>query len=153
MANSQILQGAGVTVQINGTDWGVVTGVQLQMNSSHKMIQAIDSLQSFELAPTSVGISGSISLLRVLRDGGLEGRGIIPDHANVIYEKYFQLRLTERATGRLLFQADQCVIENQQWSYQARAIVQGSFTFSGLSWGSDLSQPAPPVAYQDTSIV
>jgi hypothetical protein len=137
MANSQVLQGAGVTVQINGTDWGVVTGVQLQMSSSHKMIQGIDSLQSFELAPTSVGISGSISLIKLLNDGGLERRGIIPSHSEVVFEKYFQLRLIERATGTLLFQADQCVVENQQWSYQSRAIVQGSFSFTGLSWGSD----------------
>jgi hypothetical protein len=142
MASQRVLSGAGVTVEINGTDWGVITAVQLQMNTPHKPIPGIDSIENFELAPTSATVSGTIALLRVLGDGGLEGREITSKQPDVIYEKYFQLRLTERATGKLLFQANRCVVESQQWSYQTRALVQGSFSFTGLSWGSDASPDA-----------
>jgi hypothetical protein len=136
MAQSTLLQGAGVIVQINGTTWGVVTGVQLNLQDGHKTIQGIDTLQTFEIAPTNISISGTVSLLRTLGDGGLEGRGLLPGHSNVIYEKYFTIRLVERATSKLLFQADECIVESQQWSYNARSLVQGTFTFTGLSWRS-----------------
>jgi hypothetical protein len=137
MAKSKLTTGAGVTLFINGVNWGTVTKFAVSPSTPRKVIHGIDTPIAFELAPTVVEVSGQIGFLRTAKDTGLEGKKIAAGPHNLSKEQYFTVLLRDRKTGSIIFQADQCSSEGQSWDYESRALAQGSVNFRGIVWAND----------------
>lgn len=135
---------AGVKCFINGRDMGWVTGVTFDSATPHRAYYGIDSLKPFELIPTNLTVSGTISVIKMFGDGGsLEYQGIVSGFNKVITEKYFTLLLTQHTSAGasyVIFRADECSVDKQSWSFQNKQIVTGTFTFQGIEWTNPSTQ-------------
>lgn len=129
---------AHVLCYINGNLIGRVTGFTWAANNGHKEIREVDVPTVVEFAPTIIGISGTISLLRTVGDAGAQGAGLIPPQDLISREKYFTLTLVSRKNQETLFQATMCVATGESWGVAAKGVLAGTCVFVGQRWGNSL---------------
>jgi len=139
MARPKLLHGAKILCYINGKLIGRVTALSLNPASPRKEARGIDIAYAQELMPTTVGVSGTIELLRVTGDGGAEGMGIVAQQPDIVREKYFTLLLIERQFGTTLFKADLCSAVSQNWRMASRQFIIGSVSFIGVTFSNEVS--------------
>jgi len=132
-----IVVSAQVVCYINGKIYGKVTGFSFNSSTPKKEIRGIDSAEPYELAPTITSLSGTVNVLRLIGDGGIEGDQIGESFENVINERYFTLLLIERQRNTILFKADQCSVVSQSWDIPAKGICSGSISFIGITWQNE----------------
>lgn len=130
--------GASVILYVNNKPYGQVVGFRFSSQTPRDAILAIDSLDPFELAPTSTKCSGSIELIRTAGDGGAEGGGFTTDYERLSREKYFSVMLMERITNTVIFRADFCSVVSQQWDFRAKQMAHGSLEFEALDWNNEV---------------
>jgi hypothetical protein len=139
--SSRNMVGAWLTVLINGRVIGEVTSFSFNSSTPHSDVVGLDQLTPFELAATSVKISGSMSVLRRQASGGLEGRGITAHVGSLSEQRYISILIVNRKDQTTFFRADNCMVQGQQWEASARGRVTGSFSFTALSWSNDADPP------------
>lgn len=137
MAASRLLTGARVILYINGRPYAAVISFKWDSATPKKAIYGLDSGEPYELAPGQTKITGTITLLRTIGDGGAEGAGMVAEFSDVPREKYFTLALVERLTDTQIFRADQCSVTNQGWDIPSKGTVTGSLSFEALTWNNE----------------
>ncbi len=137
MARPRILVAARVLCYINGRLLGRVTAFSWNSMTAHKEARGVDDPTVQEFMPTTVGVSGSIQLLRLIGDGGAQGAGITVPQSLVSREKYFTIVLIERETDSTIFRATECVASSESWGVAAKGILSGSVNFTGRSWSNE----------------
>ncbi len=131
--------GAAVVCRINGIDYGFVTGIKLDTPTPRGKARGIDSPFIIDLMPTTIETGGSVEVLRLINDGGLEARNLVLSPRYFIVEKHFTLELVERQTDTILYRAKYCSVENQSWNVVAKGMVTGTFNFTGVVAYNDYS--------------
>ena len=139
---SSIVTGAKVIVYVNGSPLGRVTSFSYNVSTIKSEIRGVDSIIPFELAPQAVITSGQMTVIGFLSDSGAEGLGLSTPIPNLPAARYFDLKLFEIPTGNIIFASSQTALDNQSWSYNAKGVVMGGFSFKCIDYGN-LMQPAP----------
>jgi hypothetical protein len=139
VARSHLVTGAKVKLFINGKPYGRVTSFRWSSETPKRPITGIDSIQAFELAPTTSRCTGSVSVLKISADGGAEGAGMAAPLPDLSRERYFSLTLIEYNTDLVLFRASRCTLQTQSWDAPARGFVTGSFSFEAIEWDNEVS--------------
>jgi hypothetical protein len=134
---AQTTTGAGYKLYINNRVVGITTSFEFVADSTHKPIYGIDSILPNELLPMTVSVSGSIGCVRLSSHGGLEARGIAASNSELLLEKYISIKLIDRATDNIVFACNEAVINSQNWKVEARNIMRGTFSFTGITWHND----------------
>lgn len=129
-----LISGAKVLCYINGKLYAKVTSFQWTSTTSGKELETIDMELPVEIAATRSRLGFSMSLLRQIGDGGIEGPGITAFQGQVIREKYFNVILIERTSGLVLFRSDFCKVQQQSWSITAKNLMSGQVSCSGIAW-------------------
>ena len=127
-----LLVGAQVVCYVNANPFGRVSSVNLSIDSPRKKLRAIDTPQPIELIPTTLDVSGIMTIFKLKQDGGIEGIGLMASWANLSYEKYFDMALVDRSTDSIVFHVENCSVESQKWSMNTKGYVIGTVSFSGL---------------------
>lgn len=140
MSQVKVLRGADLQVYINGDLFGVCTAIRWQSSKGNRAIYGIDQMEPFEIAPGQVHIRGVIESIRLRRDGGYEGRGIIAPHRQVLLEKYFAMAVVDRSTDTVLMAIDRTSADNPSWSVSAKQELSGNFSFEGIGYTSEAEQ-------------
>lgn len=139
MAIKTIVVGAHAKAYVNGKLWGNIRHFRFRILSSKKEQMGLDSLVPFELIPTRYSVSGSMQMYRQHGDGGLEGQGAMAASADVANEKYCTFSLVDRVTDEILFRTDMLMFTDQDWSAEAKRIVQGRATFMAIDCRTSLA--------------
>jgi hypothetical protein len=134
---NKILAGAGVKCMVNGVDWGTVVAVQYTIATPREEDRGVDSLLPFELSPTTAQVTGTIQLLKLRGDGGLEAKDIANPLPYLDTEQYFSIQLHDRQTGAIYLSVANASVESQSWNFAAKATVTGQFAFRGLMARAD----------------
>ncbi len=137
MANSNNIVSAHLVVFINGFVYGRVTGLSWNPQTPRIARRGLDSIMAYELSPGPAIVTGSMNVLRLHGDGGLEGRGIVAPFEHIPEERYFSILVVNRKTGQRVYQADHCMVTGQTWNQEARGRVSGSFNFEGIAWRNE----------------
>ena len=140
MARNVIQVGADVVCRINGKIIGSVTGLQYRLLSPRVEERGIDCLTGFELAPTGTSITGTIQIVMVRNNEGVEATGATSGLPEVLNEPYFALHIEDRANGFSILKASQASVEEQTWDIRARGIVMGQIVFKGLLAANHFNQ-------------
>jgi hypothetical protein len=130
---NKVLVGAGIRCLLNGVDIGIVTGIQWNIQTAREEEKGIDVLGAYELSPTSTSVSGSLSILKIRDDGGLEGWSIVKPLPQISEDEYFTLELKDRLSASTYLKVEHAAIDGQSWSVSARGIASGQFSFHGLT--------------------
>lgn len=138
MARTRVLQSAAIIVNVNGKPFGVCTNFQWQSATPKKALYGLDQIDPFELGVTTTKITGTVGVYRTDGDGGAEGWGLGATYEDLSREKYFSLLLVDRASDRVIFQADYCSLVVQSWNIPAKGVVTGQFQFEALKWNNEI---------------
>lgn len=140
MAQVKVIRGADLQVYINGILFGVCTSIRWQSGKGNHAIHCIDQMDPFEIAPGQSYIRGTIEAIRLRRDGGFEGRGIIAPQRMTMLEKYFAMAVVDRSTDTVIMAIDRTSADNQSWSVAAKQELVGNFGFEGIGYTSEAEQ-------------
>jgi hypothetical protein len=137
MAKTKTVRAADLKVYINGQLFAICTGLRWSASTGRRAINGIDQNTPFELAPGSTSIRGTMEVLRLHQDGGLEGWGVAAPQSELLKEKYFSLAVVDRVNDTVILAASDCAIGDQSWQVTARGELTGSFTFEALDWNNE----------------
>lgn len=137
MSRSPLATSAQVVLYVNGRSYAQVTGFNWSSVTPPKAIYGLDSGEPYELAPTITKVTGTVGLLRMVGDGGLEGAGIAPHLPDLPRGRYFSLALIHRGTDITIFRSDRCWVVSQSWDVPSKGRVSGSMTFEGFDWSNE----------------
>jgi hypothetical protein len=138
MPASRIASTAKVILYINGNAYAQAMSFRWSSDTPKKPLYGLDSSEPYELAPTVTKVSGQITLLRLVGDGGAEGAGATPSLPSIPAGKYFTLMLVDRATDTQLFRADHCTATSQGWDVPSKGLITGGLSFEALTWSNEL---------------
>lgn len=132
MARPRIIAAARILVVINGNLYGRCGSISWNVANPKKSIRSVDSPFVQEYAPTTLEVTGSMTIYRLINDGGLEGAGISAPMIDQSREKYVTIQLIERETDTTLLQINQAAIQGQSWNAVAKGLLMGQFSFTGI---------------------
>jgi hypothetical protein len=134
---SNLIVGPHCVCYINSIPFARAASVTVDISTSRKPIKGIDVLQATELIPVEQLVNGGLSVFRLHRDGGIEAAGLIGTWNSMTREKYFSLMIIDRATDTVVIQADKCSVQRQSWTYQPKAYVMGTITWTGIVYNNE----------------
>jgi len=143
MARSVLLSSAQVALYVNGNQFGRVNGFSYQVDTPRKKIGTVDSQIPWELATGQTHVSGNMVVYRTQLDGGAEGPGMVAPIEELPTEKYFSMVLVDLTTQVVIFQADFCSVESQQWSVNSKSLIMGQITWSALTYQNEVRPLGP----------
>lgn len=145
MARSYLIHGASVTVYVNGQKFAQCIDFRFGSATPRESIRGLDSMTPFELAQTTSETGGSITIYRQSQDGGAEGAGMTVPISELTRELYFSIALVEEHSNTVVFQADRCSIESQEWNVAARTgYLLGNISFKAIDWVNEVRPVAQP---------
>lgn len=97
-----------------------------------KALGGIDTSLTFEIAPTTYEVSGSVQVLRGRLSGGLEGVGLIGFVKDLLRQKYSTIEMVDIQSGATIYRATGCMVEEQAWTTSPKGLVTGQFSFRGI---------------------
>lgn len=115
-----------------------VASFKFNSATPRRKLQAVDSVVPFELATTVSQVTGTMNVYRLSQDGAAEGSGMVAPISELTREKYFSCILIDITSGFVVFQADQCSVEEQSWSADARQVLAGTISFSALTYNNEV---------------
>lgn len=136
--SSKTLTGARIVCYINGKLYGRVSSFTWDSQTAHKPIYTIDAAEPFELAAGITKVGGTISVYRLIGDGGAQGAGIVPKYGDIPRGKYFSIMLIDRGTDLVLFQAKYCSLQTESWTVPQKGIITGSLHFEAIDWSNEV---------------
>lgn len=128
-----VVGGHNVVLLVNGRLIGRVQSFSYTRRAATRRVQGVDQLHASELIRGPVVVSGQIGLVRVRRDGGAEGAGLIAPGPNLPREQYVSLAIKDRATDTILAQFDQCLVEAEAWQVATRALMTATVSFEAIT--------------------
>jgi len=120
-------------VYINGQVFGKVISFSYSVSTPKREVRGIDTVEASEFGVSTSVISGQLEVYRLAADGGLEGAGIAAPLNVLTREKYFTLAIIDRLTDTVMFSANNCTVEQQNWSFNVRSLVTGNFSFRAIT--------------------
>lgn len=136
------LAGAHCKMYVNGQPFARVATFSFTATTTHRDISVVDTLDSYELAPTGTKVLGQMVIYRLHKDGGAEGAGMKAPPPDLARQKYFSLLLLDRLTDTVVFRADQCVVQSETWNF-AKGLVTGTVSIQGQTWGNEVEATSP----------
>lgn len=130
--------GAAVVVWVNKRPFGVATSFRWTSATPKKPLYGLDNPDPYELGVTTTKIEGVVSVYRIDGDGGAEGWGMTANFEEISREKYYEIMLVNRLTDRVIFHAEHCTTQNQNWEVSARGVMSGTIQFEALSWSNEV---------------
>jgi hypothetical protein len=137
MARSSLVVGAHCRVYINGKPFGRTISAQLRSATPRRKIHVLDTFVAAEHMPTTAETGGTIQIYRLHGDGGSQAAGIVAPFADLSLEKYFSILILDRVTDTVIYRADRCTLEEEDWGLPTRGYVTGSLSFSAITWGNE----------------
>lgn len=137
MAETFIIRGGDLKVYVNNKPFGKAVSFQWTVDRGIYAIPGIDEMEPLELADGHISIRGSMSVLRLRYDGGLEGAGLTALPHQQTLEKYISIHVVDRRSDTVVFQSDKVRVANQQWSVGAKGRLEGSFSFECIGYVND----------------
>src|ERR1700690_167555 len=138
MGATAIISAPQVAVYINGKVFGLVHSFDWNSSTPRKKVHSIDILQALELAPTGSDVSFGMGIYRLRGGGGAEGANITVPLPDLASENYFSVVLVDIVTKYIVFQAQQCSIESQNWSVATKQFLMGTLNCSALAWSNEV---------------
>lgn len=138
-ASPKTIKGADLKMFINGKPFGLVTEFSFQVSNGRRGIYTIDQAEPWEIGEAQSAVTGSMTVIRLRADGGMEGYGVVAPYGFYTLEKYVSITLTERFTDRAVFHTDRALIRMQSWAVGPRNIMVGTLNFEAINWNNDFS--------------
>lgn len=139
MAISNLITSAHCIAYINTVPLARTCGLTCNIDSPRKAVHCVDTLEPVELITTSLSASGTLQIYRLHLDGAAEAAGMIATWTSALREKYCSLMVLDRLTDSVIIEVDNFCVTGQQWSFQPKAYLIGTLSWTGFGYSNDAS--------------
>lgn len=136
------MTGSRAIIKVNGELFGFAFGVTYNIQTNAEEIWTIDDYTPYELAPSRLQVSGTLSMFHI------PGKG--PTHelvqANVLsflMHKYITIEISDQTTGQTIFKTNKAMITGKSQSLNAGELSTISLSFRALGWVDELTPAIP----------
>lgn len=145
----EFFHGSRAIIKLNGNDkpFGFAFGVTINIQTHHEEIWTIDDYTPYELAPTRIQVSGTLSMFHV------PGRGPSAElvQANVLsflFHRYITLEVRDAGTDLTLFKSNRVMITSRSQSIAAGELSTIQLQWKAVGWLDELL-PNYPKSYKE----
>lgn len=140
---SNVLTGPDLKLYINNRPFGKAVSVAWRIHNGVHAIRTVDDLLPAELADGPITVSGSVEVIRLRNDGGLEGQGLVALPAEHTLGKYITIHVLDRRSDSIVFQTGKVRVTDQSWQARPRSLLLGTFTFEGIGYVNETASSNP----------
>ena len=146
---AKYLTGARCMIRVNGKLAGFAFGISWKISTDVTEINTIDDYLPYELAPSRISVSGTISGFRI-PGGGPGNLGIQGDILSFMHQRYIDIEVRDSQTDNLIFQTTRAIITSRSENITADNIAQMTLDFKAIGF-VDEKTPKVPKGGKDIS--
>lgn len=128
---SLVLVGANIRLYINNKIENTVQGITFTVDYGEMEIYGIDSPWAQEIAPTKCTVRGTISCIRTVNSGGLQGKKMRPLFSDIAPSAYISIRVNDRKSNEDILFIPNAKVTKETHTVQAKATYKLVFDFVG----------------------
>lgn len=131
------MTGSRAIVKVNDKIFGFAFSVTYNISTEYEENRTIDNPVAYELMPTRLTVSGTLSMFHV------PGRGPTKElvQANVLsylMHKYITIEISDQTTGQTIFKTNKAVVTNKSQTLQSGEISTIQLTWKALGWADEM---------------
>lgn len=133
---AKYLSGARCTLRMNGRIVGFAFGISWRISTDATEIRTIDDYLPYELAPSLITVTGTISGFRVPGSG--PGQLLLQtDMANFLHQRYVEIEVRDAQTDNLIFLTKRALITDRSESIRSDALAEMSLNFKAIGFADE----------------
>lgn len=139
---AKYLSGARCVLRLNGKIVGFAFGISWKISTDAVEINTIDDYLPYELAPSRISVTGTISGFRIPGSGP----GVLllqPDILAFLHQRYVDIEVRDSQTDNLIFQTKKALITSRTENITAENIAQLSMEFRAIGYVDERTPQIP----------
>lgn len=139
---AKYLSGARCVLRMNGKIVGFAFGISWKIATDAVEINTIDDYLPYELAPSRISVTGTISAFRIPGSG--PGTLMLqPDIIAFLHQRYVDIEVRDSQTDNLIFQTKRALITSRTENITAENIAQLSMEFRAIGYADERTPQLP----------
>jgi hypothetical protein len=137
------MSGARAIIKVNDQLFGFAFGVNFNIETAHEENRTIDEYIAYELMPTRVSVSGTLSMFHVPSKGPTK-QLVQANALSFLMHKYITIEISDQTTGQTIFKTHKAVITSKSQSLQAGELSTIQLNWKALGWIDEMMNPDYP---------
>ena len=139
---AKYLSGARCTLKVNGKIIGFAFAISWNIETAAQEIMTIDDPLPYELAPSTITVTGSISGFRIPGSG--PGQQLLQaDILSFVHQRYIEIEVRDTATDNLIFLTRNAIVTSRSESIRTDALAEMTLNFKAIGWADERSPKLP----------
>jgi len=139
---AKYLSGARCTLRMNGKIIGFAFGISWKIVTDATEINTIDDYLPYELAPSRISVSGSISAFRVPGTG--PGNLLLQaDILSFLHQRYIEIEVRDSSTDNLIFLTKRAMVTERTENIKTDALAELTMNFKAIGYADERTPNFP----------
>ena len=139
---AKYLSGARCVLRLNGKIAGFAFGISWKIATDAIEVNTIDDYLPYELAPSRISVSGTISAFRIPGSG--PGTLMLqPDILAFLHQRYVDIEVRDSQTDNLIFQTKRALITSRTENITAENMAQMTMDFRAIGFADERTPQIP----------
>jgi hypothetical protein len=139
---AKYLSGARCIIKINGKIAFFAFAISWNIETSVTEINTIDDPLAYELAPSNIRVSGTISGFRVPGSGPTQ-QLIQGDVLSFVHSKYVEIEVRDSQTDNLIFLTRKAIITGRSENIRTDALAEMTLNWKAIGWADERTPKLP----------
>lgn len=140
---AKYLSGARCVLRVSGKIVGFAFAISWNIKTETTEIETIDDPLAYELAPSRISVTGSISGFRIPGSGPTQ-KLIQSDMLNFLHQRYIEIEVRDSQTDNLIFLTKKALVSARQENVRSDGLADMTLTFKAIGW-ADEKAPEEPI--------
>lgn len=151
--------GARCVLKVNNEIVAFATGISWSIQTAVEEILTVDSYMPYELAPSRIEVSGTISGFRIPGKGpnilGYERNGFFDfgdaapkllqsDFVSFLHQKYITIEVIDSQSDNLIFRTNKAMVTRRSESVRTGSMAELSLEFRAIGFVDERNSPTAP---------
>ena len=139
---AKYLSGARCVLRMNGKIIGFAFGISWKISTMATEIRTIDDYLPYELAPSKIEVTGSISAFRIPGSG--PGQLMLQaDVLTFLHQRYVEIEVRDSQTDNLIFLTKRALITDRNESIRTNALADMTLSFRAIGYADERIPQVP----------
>lgn len=137
------LTGTRTIIKVNNKVYGFAFGATININTEYVENPTIDNYIAYELMPTRLTVSGTLSMFHIPGKGPTN-QLVQSNIVSYLMHKYISIEIMDQTTGQTIFKTNKAVITGRSQNIQAGEISTMQLTWKALGFVDEMLEPKEP---------
>ena len=143
---AKYLSGARCILRMNGNIIGFAFAINWNVTTDATEINTIDDYLPYELAPSRITVTGSISGFRIPGSG--PGKALLQtDTLNFLHQRYIEIEVRDSQTDNLIFLTRRALVTSRSESIRSDALAQMTLNFKAIGFADE--RPPEKISFDE----